>query len=56
MRMWWNGIHSGLKIRRRKLGGSNPPIRTNTGHCLNTQRIPDSVRFMFILYAAVRIG
>ena len=26
--MWWNGIHSGLKIRRRKLGGSNPPIRT----------------------------
>ena len=26
--MWWNGIHSGLKIRRGNLGGSNPPIRT----------------------------
>ena len=28
--MWWNGIHSGLKIRRRKLEGSNPSICTNT--------------------------
>ena len=26
--MWWNGIHSGLKIRRRKLEGSNPSICT----------------------------
>ena len=29
MRMWWNGIHSRLKICRRKLAGSNPAIRTN---------------------------
>ena len=28
MRPWWNGIHSGLKIRRRKLEGSNPSGRT----------------------------
>ena len=28
MRMWWNGIHSRLKICRRKLAGSNPAIRT----------------------------
>ena len=28
--MWWNGIHSGLKIRRRKLEGSNPSICTIT--------------------------
>ena len=26
--MWWNGIHSRLKICRRKLAGSNPAIRT----------------------------
>lgn len=28
MRMWWNGIHSGLKIRRRKLASSNLASRT----------------------------
>lgn len=28
LRMWWNGIHSRLKICRRKLAGSNPAIRT----------------------------
>ena len=28
MRLWWNGIHNGLKIRRRKLAGSNPANRT----------------------------
>ena len=31
VRLWWNGIHNGLKIRRRKLGGSNPPSRTIVG-------------------------
>ena len=30
VRLWWNGIHNGLKIRRRKLGGSNPPSRTTS--------------------------
>ena len=29
VRLWWNGIHNGLKIRRRKLEGSNPSSRTN---------------------------
>ena len=28
VRLWWNGIHNGLKIRRRKLEGSNPSSRT----------------------------
>ena len=28
--MWWNGIHSRLKICRRKLAGSNPAIRTSS--------------------------
>ena len=29
MRLWWNGIHNGLKIRRGNLEGSNPSNRTN---------------------------
>ena len=28
MRLWWNGIHNGLKIRRGNLAGSNPANRT----------------------------
>lgn len=28
--MWWNGIHSGLKIRRRKLASSNLASRTRS--------------------------
>ena len=34
MRMWWNGIHSRLKICRRKLAGSNPAIRTTSEQAL----------------------
>ena len=41
MQMWWNGIHSGLKIRRRKLEGSNPSICTiasiDNGFDVNTR-------------------
>ncbi len=29
LRLWWNGIHNGLKIRRRKLASSNLASRTN---------------------------
>ncbi len=28
VRLWWNGIHNGLKIRRRKLASSNLASRT----------------------------
>ena len=31
--MWWNGIHSRLKICRRKLAGSNPASRTKAKGC-----------------------
>ena len=30
LRLWWNGIHNGLKIRRRKLASSNLASRTTS--------------------------
>ena len=47
MRLWWNGIHCGLKIRRRKLASSNLASRTIS---LQSSRNAAFLRIISILF------
>ena len=48
MRLWWNGIHNGLKIRRRKLEGSNPSSRTKVENIRCCRIFSTFIMFCFV--------